>query len=332
MWYRMMAVTMSFWVNLKDRHTDAFIFLSRNRIVNPVSSLHASISFDNIETSSLSLAGVDPDSAGKVNQDVCFHFCEGRFVCCGVLDGHGKKGHILNEFLRACMPTILKSKLKADKNPVELTLKETFEDSHLAARMDTDIPAGRSGTTCIVTVLDVESAMLYTGNVGDSSAIKGVQQKSGWNIEALNKKTTTARQEERERIEQGEGRIDGAGNVWYGPVGIAMTRALGDSVMTRASIIPTPEVTKLDLRDELDAESERANGLIVLGSDGIFDVMSDKDVIDSLSNSLRDSFSLDSSCSVLVEEARRRWQNGLPLEVRIDDTTSVVFSFRITRG
>ena len=174
--------------------------------------------------------------------------------------------------------------------------------------------------------------MLYTGNVGDSSAIKGVQQKSGWNIEALNKKTTTARQEERERIEQGEGRIDGAGNVWYGPVGIAMTRALGDSVMTRASIIPTPEVTKLDLRDELDAESESANGLIVLGSDGIFDVMSDKDVIDSLSNSLRDSFSLDSSCSVLVEEARRRWQNGLPLEVRIDDTTSVVLSFRITRG
>lgn len=136
-------MTMSIYANIRDLSTDAFAFLSHSDIASSVSSLHASISFENIETSSVSLAGVDPDSAGKVNQDVCFHFRAGRFVCCGVLDGHGKKGHALNEFLRACMPTMLKSKLEADENPVELTLKETFEDSHLAARMDTDVPAGR---------------------------------------------------------------------------------------------------------------------------------------------------------------------------------------------
>jgi len=47
-------------------------------------------------------------------------------------------------------------------------------------------------------------------------------------VMALSIETTTGVEDERKRIEDGEGRIDGSGNVWYGPVGIAMTRARHD--------------------------------------------------------------------------------------------------------
>ena len=140
--------------------------------------LQATIS--NIETASVSVAGVDPDSAGKVNQDIAFHSCrelgpDNRFVFGGVLDGHGKKGHVLNAFLGSYIPKYLQESLDAfasgqggdGPSSIEDILVDTFESAHIAARMDETVPAGRSGTTCVITVVDVECGIVYTGNVGE---------------------------------------------------------------------------------------------------------------------------------------------------------------------
>ncbi len=206
--------------------------------------MHGAIS--KIETASLSVAGMDPDSPGKVNQDVAFHSdassSSTRFVYGGVLDGHGKKGHVLNEFLGSCLPQLLHEKLKAYENEIngdeeeeetstasiDQILIETFEEAHLAARMDESVPAGRSGTTCVVSVVDLQSGMVYTGNVGDSRAILAFTQNKDedddddddgsiegkWNVISLSIETTTKRDDERARIEENEGRIDSGGNVW----------------------------------------------------------------------------------------------------------------------
>jgi hypothetical protein len=115
----------------------------------------------------------------------------------------------------------------------------------------------------------------------------------------------------------------------YGPVGIAMTRALGDSVMTRAGVIPTPEITHLDLAKELEGYDYGSGSTctvrIVIGSDGIFDVLKNEDANAQFSES---GTSLRQGCEDLVNEARRKWKGGLPLDVRIDDTSVAVISFQ----
>jgi len=227
---------------------------------------------------------------------------------------------------------------------IQRALVEAFHLAHHDARVDPSIPAGRSGTTCIVTVVDESNQMMYVANVGDSRAIycmTGASANEGRNIDSnsdinsmtcssssssnnytvipLTNETTTSIPKELERVSAKEGRIDGSGNVFYGPVGIAMTRALGDAVMLRAGVLPTPIVRVFDLwgndvtrdprnhesdileRDRLeDAKSKEGAPTIinddhnllrcvVMATDGIFDVMKNEDVSNILQNTLEDS-------------------------------------------
>jgi serine/threonine protein phosphatase PrpC len=293
------------------------------------------------------MVGQDPDSAGKVNQDACFHFITSgsRFICGGVLDGHGKKGHVLNHFLEVHLAQLLQCYLEKETHTtpdsIPNILVKSFEEAHYAARMNEAVPAGRSGTTCVVTIIDVINGLIYAGNVGDSRAIIAIDianvDEDGGDaalVMALSTETTTAIEDERKRIQSGEGRIDGSGNVGYGPVGIASTRALGDSVMSRAGVIPTPQVTTFDLIQEVTKEGNRSSCdcRVLIGSDGIFDVLGNEEANELLCNIMKtsDRLSLEAGCNMLVQEARRKWQNELPVEVRIDDTTVVAIEFTVT--
>lgn len=305
---------------------------------------------------SASVAGSDPDSPGKVNQDACFHFattlCKSNkypksspfYICGGVLDGHGKKGHVLNQFLGEHLPRILEKKLHKENedaisiagtggDSMENILIETFHQAHNAARKNETVPAARSGTTCVTCVVDALSGVVYTANVGDSRAILILQnpqwtlrsqeevdsmeqqqqqqqqewdskKKSKYKVIPLSRETTTKDANERKRIEETEqGRIDGNGNVWYGPIGIAMTRALGDSVMAPAGILPTPQVTSFDYATfcattpTTNATTDNATTpstsihktqkvRVLIATDGIFDVMTNEEAVEILCNQL----------------------------------------------
>jgi serine/threonine protein phosphatase PrpC len=275
------------------------------------------------------LAGFDPDVPSKVNQDAAFSLSLDKYACCGVLDGHGKKGHLLNAFLCPYIEKSLREKLQSDPNPSSLStiLQNTFEEAQLAAQLEENVPAARSGSTCVISVLDKTTGMVYTANVGDSRAIIGINSSSmmadQWHVEALSTETTTFCPAEKARIEQGEGRIDAGGNVWYGPVAIAMTRSLGNSVMKRANILSTPIITTYKIREDDDSPCE-GECIIVAGTDGIFDVLSNEEVIHLLAI---DSDGEEDVCNNLILEARNHWQQDLPMEVRIDDTSCAVISF-----
>lgn len=109
-------------------------------------------------------------------------------------------------------------------------------------------------------------------------------------------------------------------------MGIAMTRALGDAVMKRAGIIPTPEITCLDLDKEFDNCNGKCTVRVLIGSDGIFDVVKNEEANAQISGT-----SLQQGCEQLVEEARRKWKAGLPMDVRIDDTSVVSLSFQYSK-
>ncbi len=305
--------------------------------------------YQNIQVASTCRGGSDPDRPNKVNQDAYFiqeNLANIPYLTLfGVMDGHGKQGHLLNSFLSQRIPQIIEEKLKSfisdqehgdndwSLNEMGNILIESYEEVNEEARLDPNVPAGRSGTTCVSCIFDTRNGILLVANVGDSRAIIGLQDdndKKWIAIEPLTIETTTKLEMERERIELGEGRIDSNGNVWYGPVGIAMTRCLGNVAMHRAGVIHTPIITTINI-DEFVLKYQCTGAdyscLILLGTDGIFDVLSNEKVLDIVENEFQKTGSLQSSSDSLVVESKKRWQADLPFEVKVDDTTCAILRF-----
>ena len=316
--------------------------VSKKRYTVP-SSLHVN-KLKNIEFGSKCKGGSDPDRPSKVNQDACFihHVSDDiGLTFLGVFDGHGKKGHILNDFLSKRLPQLLEEKSKVyfvdcdetsagpSAADVETLLIGAFDEVNEEARLNTEVPAGRSGTTCIVSIIDRKRSKIHTANVGDSRAIIGMKydanDDSDWTVIPLTEETTAKRDEERLRIESAEGRIDSLGNVWYGPIGIAMTRSLGNVFMRRAGVISTPEVNLIDL----EGQKTPCTIIVALGTDGIFDVISNEDTIRFIEETYQETKDLKASMDVLVDKATKRWSSDLPVEVRIDDMTIVSSRFQV---
>lgn len=291
--------------------------------------LHQSVSL-RLSISSYSLPGSDPDRPGKVNQDALFHGIieDGRNVF-GVMDGHGLKGHVLTRFLGQAFPSILNDCLchhnlptaelieyrqklvdlgmDADQEQYYNPLCQAFHIAQLAAMQDPNIPAGRSGTTCIVGVWNSTQHRIDIAHVGDSRAIWFSQD----SIVPITQETTTqCMPVELARVQQGQGRVDAMGNVFYGPQGIAMTRSLGNAVMLRAGILPTPILL----------EKVLSKGTLVLATDGIWDVLSNEQVRDIVMSATL----FEDSGRLLAEAARRKWIGDLPIECKVDDITCVI--------
>ena len=297
------------------------------------------------------IAGSDPERPHKQYQDASFTFNCNEYTCWGVMDGHGTKGHVVTMFLKEEIPRILQEKLallnesgfvatndddesalhdfeeklvtlaKAEpiiheRHSIEQLFTQTFHLAHINMMKNPNVPAGRSGTTCIVCLLDKSLRKLHVASVGDSRAIL-------WNTndarkdQVIAQETTAAVSTELARIQKCEGRVDGAGNVFYGPVGIAMTRALGDAVMLRAGVIPTPIVNTFQLQDGINR--------IVVATDGVFDVITNEDVRETVDNALSEpDASVQHAADTLAETANRKWLGDLPIESKVDDITCIV--------
>lgn len=293
-----------------------------------------------------SIPGIDPNRPQKVNQDASFIFeiPETDITCYGVMDGHGLKGHILTKYLAQQLPKRIEEELRRMRGnnkdnkeidagvlafeekletlanfqvpksplPIHQAVTRAFHSAHVDAIEDPSIPAGKAaGTTCIVCLRDKEQ--LHVAHVGDSRAILILDE----SVIALTTETTAKiMTAEKNRIEQGEGRLDGNGNVFYGPVGIAMTRALGDCVMLRAGVVPTPIVESMRL--------PILGNKVVIATDGVWDVLSNEDVASIVA---RDERSLQDVAEDIAHEAKQKWIGDSPFidEAKADDITCIVF-------
>lgn len=312
----------------------------------------------------VSIAGIDPDDATKRNnQDSSFYFTHFVYIqekyykltCVGVLDGHGKKGHIVSNYFSAQIPELFvgNNAFKHNDNNNATTAMDNinitnitqnacvyaFEQSHKNACSDSSIPSGRSGTTCIMTVLieapEEENGLkiLVTANVGDSRAIIGynsafknnIGSSSNNDLIQLSQETTIKQSKERKRIESSKGGRIVQGNVFYGPLGISMTRALGDSFMINAGVISTPDVRTYNIRDIIIKNNlkKSSNIAVVLGSDGVFDVLNNSHVMELVMDKVN-SGSLKEAAELVGDKALQKWKDGLPLDVRVDDITCIV--------
>jgi len=326
-------------VSTLSQHKESPFLLSSNR---PVFVLRAATT-TTFDIGLENVPGEDWKRPGKVNQDASFHREIGDdFLLIGVLDGHGAQGHHVSSYFAACLPSEIQQRLQDDtfhrlpvkeledrlkevvselpsslekNDQISLALIDSFHAVHWNALLDSDQKPGRSGATCIACLIHKKTKECHIAYVGDSKAICfHDSSSSNKNLRVVAERTTVKNPEERKRIESAEGSIRG-NNVFYGPVGIAMTRALGDAVMLRAGVIPTPVVQTFKLHD---------CDTLVLATDGIWDVMQDKEVVDAVEG----MSSAQEMASSLASTARQRWVGDLPImdEVKADDITVLVLS------
>lgn len=179
----------------------------------------------------------------------------------GVFDGHGGRraadfaAQHLYEYIASneCFDTdvaeaVGSAFLKADKMFVELAEKQEMRD----------------GTTAVAAY--IRGGKLWVANVGDSRAVlsrKGVAK-------ALSEDHRPNIESEQHRIESRGGTVFHMGS-WRVEGVLAVTRAIGDKDLKKC-VTAHPHIVQLDL--------SAGDELLVLATDGLWDVMSNQEVVD----------------------------------------------------
>lgn len=229
------------------------------------------------------------------------HVCETNFRLkdysfFGVFDGHA--GPKVSQY---CSEHLLESILECLGKDAEVTegkVKKAIHDGFL--RLDEELKKepqwatgeDRSGTTAIVAMVSPQK--IIWGNCGDS---RGLLCKSG-KVVFSTQDHKPYNPSERQRIEKAGGtvmmqRVNGS---------LAVSRALGDFDYKRSTdlkateqlVSPEPEITVQDREPSSDE-------FLLLACDGIFDVMSNEEVVTYVSHHLKLTDDLTKICSDLID-------------------------------
>ena len=231
-------------------------------------------------------------------------------------DGHGVKGAEAVETVKKLVHAKLNEDRKKisrmrDAYKVENYFRDLFRS--IQKKMNNQNDYALSGT-CAVCVLVVENK-LFCINVGDSRCVLGQRKggetkKEGERIAiemSIDQKPT--RDDEQKRIVERGGEVSekimGVPRVFRkndDEPGLAVARSIGDNVAHDVGVSCDPEV----FEKELDGD----DSFVVIGSDGIWDVLSSCEVVGYVFNYL-DEYKADKEDTVdksLVFECRHRWE------------------------
>lgn len=289
-----------------------------------------------------------------VNQDAMIaweDFMVEDVTFCGVFDGHGPHGHLVARKVRDSLPLKLLSFLNSEQiKPVETNAsccdampkldtvdseKDVLVDDKLYSiwreaflksfkAMDKELKSHPnldcfcSGSTAVTVVK--QGLNLFLGNIGDSRAIMGSKASDGSLVATqLTVDLKPDLPKEAERINRCKGRVFAlqdepeVSRVWLpydDAPGLAMARAFGDFCLKEYGVISVPEFTHRILTER--------DLFIVLASDGIWDVLSNEEVVEIVSS----VGSRSSAARTVVESATREWKTKYPTS-KIDDCAVV---------
>jgi len=262
----------------------------------------------------MSRRGRDPDDCHKPNQDsfsIHTPFCQSKSdIFFGVYDGHGPTGQHCAQFVTRLLPKLVHDEI-VNHDDFVLTadqIHRALRSAHVQCNEQLhdcdEVDDTRSGTTSISLYVQGKYNRITISNVGDSRAVLGTKtgtsSKKKTNTSSslqqlraipLSNDHTPHRRDESERCRQqgarilSFGQISGIGDdgsdtedpprVWAASgkyPGTAFTRSIGDSIAEKLGVYGEPEMLTLKLSNQ--------EKVIVLASDGVFDVMTNQQVID----------------------------------------------------
>ncbi|KAI4368259.1 hypothetical protein MLD38_016835 [Melastoma candidum] len=291
-----------------------------------------------------------------INQDAMIvweNFCSRKdMVFCAVFDGHGPFGHAVAKRVRDLLPLKLNALLEGTVDKDSATslgsgsattvnsqavnelggtdkLKEIFRSFKLSflkafrgmdreLRLHASINCFCSGTTAVTLVK--QGNYLIIGNLGDSRAVLGTRdEENALTAVQLTIDLKPNLPAEAERIRKCKGRVFALHNepevarVWMpnnDTPGLAMARAFGDFCLKDFGLISVPDISirKLTEKDEF----------VILATDGVWDVLSNREAIDIVSSAPSRSV----AAKTLVESAIFAWKHKYPTS-KVDDCAVV---------
>nr|XP_025671231.1 probable protein phosphatase 2C 52 isoform X2 [Arachis hypogaea]XP_025671232.1 probable protein phosphatase 2C 52 isoform X2 [Arachis hypogaea]XP_025671233.1 probable protein phosphatase 2C 52 isoform X2 [Arachis hypogaea] len=270
---------------------------------------------------------------------------------CGVFDGHGPHGHLVARKVRDSLPIKLLSFLhsgesrrngsgkasfkgnikpdteesekdSSDEDKINSMWREAFMKAYKAMdkelRSHPNLDCFCSGSTAVTIVK--QGSNLFMSNIGDSRAIMGSKDSNDSMVAiqlTIDLKPDLPR--EAERIKRCKGRVFALQDepevprVWLpfdDAPGLAMARAFGDFCLKDYGVISIPEFSHRHLTDK--------DEFIVLASDGVWDVLSNEEVVEIVSTAPTRA----SAARVLVDSAAREWKLKYPTS-KMDDCAVV---------
>ena len=176
-----------------------------------------------------------------------------------IYDGHG--GKIVSEYLYNNFDKILQSNIEKNNFIIEKSLNDSFKEvnENLEKIPNTKI----TGSTA--TVILIDNNILYCANVGDSQCYYISKDK----ITKLTDLHNCNNKDEVERVKKNKGMI--FGNRVFGS--LSLTRSIGDLDFKVYGVTAIPKIVK-------EVLSDFYSKYIILGSDGVWDVINENDLID----------------------------------------------------
>ena len=300
---------------------------------------------NNIKSCSfVSISGENEDGFKKLNQDsfIMQRNINGilNFNIFGVLDGHGKDGHYVSQFVSRFIINSIKNNsiIKKCSTAKEIYEKIKINNYKLIEKifLDADIQIRKekfdyknSGTTCII-ILHLDQKIICA-NVGDSRAILVYNKTSNLKdskIFPLSHDFKPNLPNERKRIFECGGIVEKTveendkEDAFYRVYmkgkdfpGLAMSRSIGDIDSKKIGIIPNPEFIEYNISEETK--------YIILGSDGIWEFMSNEEVM-KIANEYYLNNDAKGLCKCLYETSAIYWNDA---DCFLDDITAIAIFF-----
>jgi serine/threonine protein phosphatase PrpC len=267
----------------------------------------------------------------KQNQDAyiishLFAPAQGDYLF-AVCDGHGLYGHEVSGFIKEQLPRMISSSCMMNTESVyERRLDKAVQGGFrkVVTKLEkSHIDIAYSGSTCVAVI--VRGRSLLCANVGDSRAILLSKDCRDWHFEPLSTDHKPDIYKEKMRILSQGGRVSpylgprgevlGPARVWLRNEdipGLAMSRSIGDLVASSVGVSSEPEILERTLTPD--------DKMLILGSDGLWDYMSNEEVMRAASTYWGNG-DLEGCCEHLVAEALGKWKRE---DDGIDDITVVV--------
>ena len=308
---------------------------------------------NNINSFCVTKAGID-DKKEKINQDsylILEKLFENNLNIFGIFDGHGKNGHLLSSLVSKFLSSYLTNKenyfsknnnsdsdteSESDDgiNINKETLNKLFSKEDFIKKVikELDFRANEcnfdlslSGTTCLLLFI-LNNNTLVCSNIGDSMCcLFSCSNEDRWTHEILSVIHKPDIPSEKERIISNGGVIhpyyDEYG-IYEGPdrvyikgktyPGLSLSRSIGDLESEKIGIISEPGI----IYKKLDS----TNKYIVMGSDGLFDVIKPYD-IRRIVNPFFIRNDPEGACNTLMKTASKNWDKS---GYERDDITIIV--------
>nr|KYP70350.1 putative protein phosphatase 2C 72 [Cajanus cajan] len=244
---------------------------------------------------------------------------------CGVFDGHGRNGHLVSTIVNSRLSSLILNQ-KNVHGKIDTMEKEAiigaFRVMDKELKLQENLDCSCSGTTAVVVIREGED--LVIANLGDSRAVLGTICDGEIIPVQLTTDMKPGLPREADRIRSCNGRVFALKEephiqrVWLpneNSPGLAMSRAFGDFMLKDHGIIAIPDISFLTLTSK--------DQFIVLASDGVWDVLSNKEV----SSIVWEVNSEREAARAVVEAATAAWKHKYPSS-KVDDCTVVCLFFQ----